>query len=184
MKLRLGEIQIQDLLADVIQGHIQLPGKEWKPYQKLKKERLFRSLRKNYPIGSFTLWKPKDNVKTMSSLGGITIENDKEPRLYLIDGYKRLDTLFCLLGDQWLYSLSLDSIRDKTDMWDLNESCYPLRDIYEIDLLFKIYKSTPGGEKDIEKLTDLHDRFHRYAIPTIEVVGGTWDDIREIQALS
>lgn len=65
-----------------------------------------------------------------------------------------------------------------------NESCYPLRDIYEIDLLFKIYKSTPGGEKDIKKLTDLHDRFHRYDIPTIEVVGGTWDDTRKIQAFS
>lgn len=103
------ETQIRSLtklLDDLRQGIIQVP-----PFQRnFVWERddikdLFDSIRNNYPIGSILLWKPKTKQPwdTLKKVGSFELPIDNEQKIYLLDGYQRMSSLFgCLTNPQKL----------------------------------------------------------------------------------
>lgn len=65
---------------------------------------LLRSIKKNYPIGSFLFWKPTTKFKISKQIGPYFIDEDvikefekKEVNKYVLDGYQRISTLFGVL---------------------------------------------------------------------------------------
>lgn len=66
---------------------------------------LLRSIKKNYPIGSFLFWKPEERFKVAKQLGPYFIKDDfietfeKIKCKYVLDGYQRISSLFGALSN-------------------------------------------------------------------------------------
>lgn len=107
--------KILNLVNDRLKGKIMLPEIQrrfvWKPRQVLG---LIDSLKKDYPIGSFLVWKTEDEIETRA------FDNEKDNVLkkyteisYLLDGQQRLTSIvYTLLGEKIriLYNLEDDKV--------------------------------------------------------------------------
>jgi hypothetical protein len=135
--------RLPNLLRDVREGEIRIPRFQrpfvWTPDQRLL---LFQSIYEGMPIGSFLIWRTKENdLRCYDHLGPLRLawaSRDDEQgtqgiRQYLLDGHQRLTTLYVALGedlsggDQGLNLSDLDS-EDEEENWpiffDLEERAF------------------------------------------------------------
>jgi len=88
------------LMSDIEKGIIKIPQFQRDfVWSKEKSAKLLDSIVKGYPIGTFILWKTKEELRVLKNLGGL--ELPKTPKgdfiQYVIDGQQRLTTLFASL---------------------------------------------------------------------------------------
>ena len=108
------ETQIRSLtklLDELRNGNLQVP-----PFQRdfvwdrdaIKD--LFDSIRNNYPIGSILLWKPKTKQpwKNLKKVGSFYLPIENDQKVYLLDGYQRMSSLFGCLTNPLKSGLKYD----------------------------------------------------------------------------
>ena len=101
--------RLPNLLREIQAGEIRVPRFQrpfvWKTDQRLD---LFKSIYEGIPIGSFLIWRTRNNnLQCYDRLGSVQIfwprRSDEEKtgsvRQYLLDGHQRLTTLYVALGE-------------------------------------------------------------------------------------
>lgn len=94
-RIKPSNIRLVDLIDDIKNGLIKVPVFQrdfvWEVTQMLD---LFDSIVRGFPIGSILLWNPEANYETKSKIGPHEIISISTKRLYVLDGYQRISTLF------------------------------------------------------------------------------------------
>ena len=90
------------LMSDIDKGNLKIPQFQrdfiW---DKPRSAKLIDSILKGYPIGTFVIWKTKEELRYIKDLGGTTLPPTQKGDYvhYILDGQQRLTTLFaCLKG--------------------------------------------------------------------------------------
>jgi len=197
-------------LEDFEKGIIQVPPFQrdfvWTNNQKLE---LLDSIKKGYPIGSFTFWNPNNNsVRDSSSAELQTIGAYKLPEKeigfsYILDGYQRSSTLFgCLINPtktilnrdlkKWneefniFYNLEEDKFEfnRKTDLEIYEVPIYKFIDGAEFyQFQTELIKQRISEEKInyyLAKYRNFGGKVTTYNIPSIDLSGGNLKDVVEI----
>ena len=90
----------EDIVAEVLAGRVRVPafqrGLRWR-WEDVK--RLFDSIVKGYPIGTFILWKTNERLRSIRNLGGVPLPDTPagDAVKYILDGQQRLTSLFVTL---------------------------------------------------------------------------------------
>ncbi len=80
---------------------------------------LFDSIKNRYPIGSVLLWKPGEELGyDKEKIGSYSTPKSKEEKVYILDGYQRLSTLFGCLTNPTKSILKRDT-REWEELFDL-----------------------------------------------------------------
>ena len=86
---------------------------------------LFDSIKNRYPIGSVLLWKPGEQIgDDKQKIGSYTTPKNQNDKVYILDGYQRLSTLFGCLTNPDKTQLS----RDKKEWQEYYSLYYDLAD--------------------------------------------------------
>jgi len=93
-------LTFSSLISDIEKGIIKIPQFQRDfVWSKEKSAALLDSIVKGYPIGTFILWKTKEELRALRNLGGLDLPDT--PRgdfiLYVLDGQQRLTSLFASL---------------------------------------------------------------------------------------
>ena len=194
---------IEDLLSDIGNGQLRLPGFQrpfvWKPADM---RLLLDSIYKGYPIGSLLIWDSPDELTSLKNIGPIPVPDPPErPISYILDGHQRLTTMFsalCLPPDfpltrkqsDWKFWLFFDL--DKLDFMHITDGkkvgvYFPLRSIIKtMDYLRECRRiETECGEKAeqyLKRADEMARRFKNYKIPVTRIKGGTPKEAVEIFA--
>ncbi len=193
---------LSGLLDNLREGTIQVP-----PFQRDfvwdrgKVTSLFDSIRKNYPIGSILLWRPKEAPKWEKNrdVGSFTIPNNGEPKSYVLDGCQRLSSLFGCLNNPLTSGLVCDEKKRK-EFFNLH---YDLKDEsfvypngrpkpYQVPVYIltstsefrqytrKVLEPTIFNPEELDRYLDRADAFSRalvdYKLAVIEVDGASLND--------
>jgi len=98
---------------------------------------LFDSIKNRYPVGSILLWKPGEQIgNDKESIGSYYTPKNNSEKVYILDGFQRLSTLFgCLTNPE------KTSLKRNTDEWN---ELYPLYyDLEEESFIYIRPKSQP-----------------------------------------
>ncbi|AST91071.1 hypothetical protein BC6307_07160 [Sutcliffiella cohnii] len=90
-------IKFGDLINQIDSGDIKIPQFQREfVWSKTKSAELLDSILKGYPIGSFTLWKTTERLRTIRNLGGANLPDAREdhPIDYVLDGQQRMTSLY------------------------------------------------------------------------------------------
>ena len=85
------------VLNDIERGHIKVPQFQRDfVWTKEKSAKLLDSILKGYPIGTFILWKTKEQLRVVRNLGSFMLPDTPEGDFveYVLDGQQRLTSLF------------------------------------------------------------------------------------------
>lgn len=91
------------LIADIEKGEIQIPKFQRDfVWDKQKSADFIDSMLKGYPIGTFILWRTKEQLNNVKHLGGQEIPSPPggQPVQYVLDGQQRLASLFVIVKGQ------------------------------------------------------------------------------------
>ena len=86
-----------NLLNDIEKGTVKVPQFQRQfVWPKQKAADLLDSILKGYPIGTFILWKTKETLRSVRSIGGavLPVTPDGDFTEYVLDGQQRLTSLF------------------------------------------------------------------------------------------
>ena len=184
---------IEDLLSDIGNGQLRLPGFQrpfvWKP---VDMRLLLDSIYKGYPIGSIAIWDSRVELGTLDKIGPIPVPNSSEGSIgYILDGHHRLTTLFCSLclpSDSpltrkqsdwqfWLFfdlkSLEFMHITDEK----MEPAFFPMRAIIKtMDYLRECNRIEidcgKQAEQYLKRADEMARRFKNYKIPVTRIKGG------------
>jgi hypothetical protein len=174
--------RIEELVIRVRQGDIKLP-KFQRPFVWSRTDilKLWDSIYKGYPIGSFLLWLTHQKLARETRIGDLEIADrpDKYPTNYLLDGQQRLSTLCGALF--W-------NGQNKSSMWnicfDLEEEIFffqknaprthdfPLNRLIQTgDFLHQCqsFADHPSKEKYLDRATSLLKAIKDYKIPAVTI---------------
>jgi len=90
-------VTFSSLMSDIEKGNIKIPQFQRDfVWSKEKSAKLLDSIIKGYPIGTFILWKTKDELRALRNLGGLDLPSTPKGDFihYVLDGQQRLTTLF------------------------------------------------------------------------------------------
>ncbi len=93
-------LTFSSLMSDIEKGNIKIPQFQRDfVWSKDKSARLLDSIVKGYPVGTFILWKTKDELRALRNLGGLDLPKTPKGDFinYVLDGQQRLTTLFASL---------------------------------------------------------------------------------------
>lgn len=96
---------LQSYLEDIEIGLLQIPSFQRDyVWSKDNIKDLFDSIKNRYPIGSVLLWKPNQQIGSdKKKIGSYYTPKNKIEKVYILDGFQRLSTLFgCLMNPQKL----------------------------------------------------------------------------------
>jgi len=190
-------------MTEIEEGKFKIPTFQrdfiWGPNEKIE---LFDSIGKEYPIGSILLWKPLSSFKSKNEIGPYTIENNKEiDFFYILDGYRRLSTLFGCLTNPEKTKLKYNPNKLKKEFsmfYDLEEEAfnmtqsksltnipiYLLIDTYAfLDYLDNLRSTINDSIKTnilISRAKKLSSTLIDYTMSSIEIYGGTITDAVDI----
>ena len=164
---------------------------------------LLDSIKRGYPIGSILFWRPdfksnNDFLKFESDkIGSYFIPERNSDYFYILDGYQRISTLFgCLVNpDQTILSRDNEEWSKEFNLvYDLKEDKfeYYSKSIYQELHKVPLYKFVDSkeffgfqkklfnsqippqiAEDYIKKYENLSSRLVDYAIPSIDIIGGS-----------
>ena len=93
-------LTFSSLMSDIEKGNIKIPQFQRDfVWSKNKSAKLLDSIVKCYPIGTFILWKTKEELRALRNLGGLELPRTPKGDFiqYVIDGQQRLTTMFASL---------------------------------------------------------------------------------------
>jgi len=93
-------LTFSSLMGDIEKGNIKIPQFQRDfVWSKEKSAKLLDSIVKGYPIGTFILWKTKEELRALRNLGGLNLPKTPKGDFihYVLDGQQRLTTLFASL---------------------------------------------------------------------------------------
>lgn len=93
-------LTFSSLMGDIEKGIIKIPQFQRDfVWSKDKSAKLLDSIFKGYPIGTFILWKTKEELRALRNIGGIQLPKTPKGDFihYVLDGQQRLTTLFASL---------------------------------------------------------------------------------------
>jgi len=93
-------LTFSSLRGDIEKGNIKIPQFQRDfVWSKDKSAKLLDSIVKGYPIGTFILWKTKEELRALRNLGGLKLPKTPKGDFihYVLDGQQRLTTLFASL---------------------------------------------------------------------------------------
>lgn len=87
----------QNLMSDIERGLVKIPQFQRDfVWTKEKAARLLDSILKNYPIGTFIVWKTRETLRSIRNLGDVKLPDTPEGDFvsYVLDGQQRLTSLY------------------------------------------------------------------------------------------
>lgn len=94
-------IPFPTLISDIENGKIKIPQFQREFVWDIKKvAKLIDSLIKGFPIGTFIIWKTKEQLKIVRNLGGIQLPNSPQDDYinYVLDGQQRLTSIYSAIN--------------------------------------------------------------------------------------
>ena len=91
---------IDGLVRDIEQGVVKIPQFQRDfVWSRAKSARLIDSLLRGFPIGTFILWKTREQLRTVRNVGDIDLPNTPEGDFtqYVLDGQQRLTSIFAAI---------------------------------------------------------------------------------------
>lgn len=163
-------------------------------WSKEKSASLLDSIVKGYPVGTFILWKTKEELRSIRNIGGLSLPPTPHGDYieYVLDGQQRLTSLFaCLKGlripredheddfSQFFLDLEADE-RESIVLTELSESDSHIR-IRLHDLMEgKITELAKYAEPMQQKIQIYRDRINSYQFSTITIREAPIDVATEI----
>lgn len=170
------------LMSDIEKGTIKIPQFQRDfVWNKEKSGKLLDSIVKGYPIGTFILWKTKEELRALRDLGGLHLPKTPKGDFihYVLDGQQRLTSLFASLkglkikredheDDYAAFYLNLDGQEDDpvvvTDISDCNpQAVIKLHDL--LDGSIKMLSAYP--ELYQERIQKYRDRIKAYQFSAV-----------------
>ena len=116
-------------LNDIENGTLQVPAFQRDyVWDKDDIKELFDSIKNSYPIGSILLWKPDQTIGSdKKTIGSYSTPKDSKEKIYILDGFQRLSTLFgCLINpEKTQLKRDLSEWNDKFNLYyDLEEEVF------------------------------------------------------------
>lgn len=184
------------LLEDIKRGAIKIPQFQREfVWECARSAKLFDSILKGYPLGTFILWKTKERLRSVRDIGGIELppapENDYV--FQVLDGQQRITSLFAALEGVTIQGkdfsaicvdLDADPTSDDTivlpsvSLLPANHSHVPfttLRTASIVDLMSKGYSND-----QLKRLEEYQNRLRTYQFPTVEILDAPIEVATEI----
>ena len=93
-------VKYSDLISEIETGQVKIPQFQRKFVWDIKSSaKLFDSIIKGYPIGTFIYWRTNERLRAVRNLGNIQLPEPKDGEYvnYVLDGQQRLTSLFATL---------------------------------------------------------------------------------------
>jgi hypothetical protein len=141
-------VPFSSLMGDIEKGTVKIPQFQRDfVWNREKSAKLLDSIVKGYPIGTFILWKTKEELRALRSLGGLDLPPPPAGDFihYVLDGQQRLTTLFAAVK-------GLKITRDDGESEDYSEFYIDLQAAEDEPIVL-----TALADTDRHKLIKLHD---------------------------
>lgn len=152
--------------------------------------KLIDSLLKEFPVGSFILWKTNERLKAIKSIGGkiLNYSEDKDFIYYILDGQQRLTSLYLALegleiGKDCYKEIFIDLDKELDDNDEIctitrSENYISFYDLMNAKIadICKRYKE----DSIIEKIDTLRQHIQNYEFSTIEIENQPLEKIADI----
>lgn len=188
-------VTFSSLMSDIESGAIKIPQFQRDfVWSKDKSAKLLDSIVKGYPIGTFILWKTKEELRVVRNIGNLDLRPTPKGDFvqYVIDGQQRLTTLFASLKgleisredhiddfSQFYVDLEADDESDVILMGDLESESH--RTIRLHDLLYgKLRELAKYPENLQDKIQNIKERIHAYQFAAVLVRDAPIDVATEI----
>lgn len=188
-------VTFSSLMSDIEKGIIKIPQFQRDfVWSKEKSAKLLDSIIKGFPIGTFILWKSKEELRVLRNLGGLQLPPTPKGDfiLYVLDGQQRLTTLFASLkglkiqredhqDDYSEFYIDLEDAEDEqiilTGLHDSNHH----KTIRMHDLLYGSLKKLLAYSEPLqEKIQRYKDRINSYQFSAVLIKEATIDVATEI----
>jgi len=184
------------LISDIEKGQIRIPQFQRDfVWTKQKSASLIDSIIKGYPIGTFIFWRTKDRLRSIRSIGNISVPNLIEGEFvdFVLDGQQRLTSLFASLK-----GIKIERENNKIDDYSeiyINLEAKEDERIVTIDIenihennLIKITDLLYGGltllasypKEHLKKLEEYKKRIESYTFSIIQIKDAPIDVATEI----
>lgn len=188
-------VTFTSLMGDIEKGTIKIPQFQRDfVWSKERSARLLDSIVKGYPIGTFILWKTKEELRALRNLGGLDLPPTQEGDFihYVLDGQQRLTSLFASLkglkiqredheDDYSEFYLDLEAAEDEPIVLTERADTDHHRTIRLHDLLYGKLKTLTGYPEPLQdRIQSYRDRINAYQFSAILVKEAPIDVATEI----
>jgi hypothetical protein len=175
-------LTFSSLMSDIEKGNIKIPQFQRDfVWSKDKSAKLLDSIVKGYPIGTFILWKTREELRALRNLGGLELPRTPKGDFiqYVIDGQQRLTTIFASLKglkiqreyheeDYSEFYVDLDAGEDEQIVLTGLDDTDNHQVIKLYDLLYgKLRTLTSYPEKLQDRIQEYKDRLNAYQFSVV-----------------
>lgn len=188
-------LSFSSLMSDIERGNIKIPQFQRDfVWSKEKSAKLLDSIVKGYPIGTFILWKTKEELRSLRNLGGLDLPATPKGDFihYVLDGQQRLTTLFASIkglkihreeheDDYSEFKIDLEAKEDEPIVLTSADDTNHHQVIKLQDLLFgklKVLAAYPEPLQD--KVQEYKDRINAYQFSAVLIKEAPIDVATEI----
>lgn len=188
-------LTFSSLMNDIEKGNLKIPQFQREfVWSKEKSAKLLDSIVKGYPVGTFILWKTKEELRSLRNLGGLDLPRTPKGDFihYILDGQQRLTTLFASLkglkiiredreDDYSDFKIDLDATEDEPIVLSGTEDSNHHNVIKLHDLLYgKIKVFARYTEPLQDKIQEYKDRINAYQFSSVLIKDASIDVATEI----
>lgn len=173
---KLDKFKYRDLLMHIENGDFKIPKFQRDLVWALDKSaKLLDSIIRDFPVGTFVIWKTRDRLAHERDIGGTKIPDakDNESVKYILDGQQRITTLFAAIRGLNIEGIDYRGIYLDMDWTDGDIVTTEERDnsisIHELLGKEDILVNPKYDDKTKLKLLKYRERFATYEFPVIEL---------------
>ena len=177
-------INFRDLISEIQNGEIKIPQFQrdfvWKIVDTAN---LLDSIVKNYPIGTFILWRTKEKLNIIKNIGGLKLPESRKDEYvsYVLDGQQRITSIFAAYNgktikrngkDEDFSKIFIDlDAKDEDTLVVIGKEKKEEKGLIKFSTLCNIgvLDAQKWDEKYHAKLNKYHNIIHRYELPTINL---------------